>query len=140
MTYRINIKVTSWRKSFFFFWDLNGHVGTYIDDFKSILDGYGFGTTNEGGKTILDFCLAYTFLIANTLFKKRDKHLITYKNGYSKIQIDYFLIKKLDHLDCKDCKVIPNKNLCTKHRLLILNFKIKGQKIKNKVKQFYRIR
>ncbi|WP_161412682.1 hypothetical protein, partial [Klebsiella pneumoniae] len=87
--------------------DLNGHVGKEIEDFKSIHGGYGFGETNEGGRTILDFALAYEFVIANTLFKKRDDHLITYKNGHSKTQIDYFLIRKIDRLDCKDCKVIP---------------------------------
>ena len=96
--------------------------------------------TTEGGKIILDFSLAYDFLIANILFKKRDEHLITYKNGYSKTQIDYFLIRKLDRLDCKDYKVIPSENLCTQHRLLVLDFKIKGEKLKNNIKRYFRIR
>ena len=53
--------------------DLNGHVGRVIEDFKSIHGGYGFGETNEGGRTILDFALTYDFVIANTLFKKRNR-------------------------------------------------------------------
>ena len=36
--------------------------------------GQGFGEKNELGGTILDFALAFDLIIANTYFKKRDKH------------------------------------------------------------------
>ena len=45
------------------------------------MGGFGFGELNEEGKSILDFSMAYDFKIANTCFKKREEHLITYKSG-----------------------------------------------------------
>ena len=71
--------------------DLNGHVGRVVEDFKNIHGGYEFGVTNEEGRTILDFALAYDFAIANTLFKKREEHIITYKNG----SISLFNLKRM---------------------------------------------
>ncbi|PKA59552.1 hypothetical protein AXF42_Ash018019 [Apostasia shenzhenica] len=100
--------------------DLNGHVGSVVEEFNSIHGGYDFGEINEEGKTILKFSSAYDLVITNTLFKKRDEHVITYKNGTSRTQIDYFLIRKRDRLDCKDCKVIPSECLTTQHRLMVL--------------------
>ena len=57
----------------------------------------------ELGDTILDFALAFDLVIANTCFKKIEEHLITYNSGTSRSQIDFFLIKKHDRLDCKEC-------------------------------------
>ena len=34
--------------------DLNGHVGQINEDYDKIHGGYGFGTRNNEGKTILD--------------------------------------------------------------------------------------
>ena len=70
---------------------------------------------NELGDTNLDFVLAFDFVTSNIYFKKRDEHLITYKSGTSRSQIDFFLIRKHDRLDYKDCKVIPGESLTTQH-------------------------
>ena len=56
--------------------------------------GQGFGEKNELGDTILDFVLAFELVIANTCFKKREEHLITYKSGTSRRQINFFLVRK----------------------------------------------
>src|SRR5262249_47762436 len=63
-------------------------------------------------------------VIANTYFKKRDEHLITYKSGVHKSQIDYFLIRKVDRVLCKDCKVIPGESLTPQHRILVMDVSI----------------
>ena len=52
---------------------------------------YGLEEANVKGKTILDFSLAFGFIIANTCFMKRKEHLITYKSGLTCYQIDFFL-------------------------------------------------
>ncbi|PKA66012.1 hypothetical protein AXF42_Ash010421 [Apostasia shenzhenica] len=120
--------------------DLNGHVGRVAEEFNSIHGGYSFGEINEEGKTILEFSSAYDLVIANTLFKKREEHVITYKSGTSRTQIDYFLIRKRDRLDCKDCKVIPSECLTTQHRLMVLDSKIKYLRRNNKSKSYPRTR
>nr|ACN78483.1 putative endonuclease/exonuclease/phosphatase [Arachis hypogaea] len=73
--------------------DLNGHVGREVYGYESIHGGHGFGAINVNGKTILDFSSTFDLLIADTCFKKRDEHLITYKSGMTSSQIDFFLLR-----------------------------------------------
>lgn len=53
----------------------------------------GFGPQNEARKRISDFSVASDLRIINTFFKKRDEHLITFKTGSNKSQIDYLVIR-----------------------------------------------
>ena len=70
--------------------DLNIHVGVERDGYPRIHGGCGFGKRNEGGETILEFAnKAYDLALTNTFLKKRAEHLITFKSGENKTQIDY---------------------------------------------------
>ena len=73
--------------------------------------GYGLGELNAEGNSILDFSSAFDLTIANTCFRKREEHLLTYKSGASCSQIDFFLVRKTDRKICLDCKVIPGEGL-----------------------------
>ena len=64
--------------------DLNGHVGKANRGYERVHGGYGFGERNEMGDAILDFAVGYDLAIANTFFKKRNVHLITFKSGSNK--------------------------------------------------------
>jgi len=55
---------------------------------------------------VLDFVVAYELLVVNPLFKKKEDHLVTFKSGPIKTQIDYFLMRADSRRFCKDCKVI----------------------------------
>ena len=83
--------------------------------------GQGFGEKNELENTILDFAFAFYLVIANACFKKREQHLITYKCGTSKSQINLFLVRKHNRLAPKDCKVILGESLTTQHKLVVLD-------------------
>ena len=61
------------------------------------------------------------------MYKKREEHLITFKSGLVKSQIDYFLVRKVDCLKCNDCKVIPGERLVSQHRILVLDLCFRGQ-------------
>ncbi|RZC29036.1 Craniofacial development protein 2 [Glycine soja] len=87
--------------------DLNGHVGSVARGFEGVHGGFGLGEMNGEGKSILEFSEALDLSIANTWFKKREEHLITYKSGGTCSQIDFFLIRKSDRKYCLNCKVIP---------------------------------
>ncbi|KAL5190235.1 LINE-1 retrotransposable element ORF2 protein [Glycine soja] len=65
--------------------------------------------------------------IANTWFKKREEHLITYKSGGTCSQIDFFLIRKSDRKYCLNCKVIPGESLTTQHRVLVMDVRIRDR-------------
>lgn len=75
--------------------------------------GYGFGHKNEARESILELVLAYDLCISNTFFMKSEEHLITFKSGAIERQINFFSIKKSEHLFCKNCKVDPVEPILT---------------------------
>ncbi|KAH1197968.1 Craniofacial development protein 2 [Glycine max] len=107
--------------------DLNGHVGSMARGFEGVHGGFGLGEKNGEGKSILEFSEALDLSIANTWFKKREEHLITYKSGGTCSQIDFFLIRKSDRKYCLNCKVIPGESLTTQHRVLVMDVRIRDR-------------
>ena len=107
--------------------DFNGHVGKDYRGYQMVHGSHGFGDRNDPGEAILDFAVAYDLIVANTFFRKRDEHLITFKSGPNVSQIDFFLMKRIDRLTCKDCKVIPGESITLQHRLLVLDMAMKKQ-------------
>ena len=69
--------------------------------------------------------MAFDLLVANSFFKKKEDHLVTFKSSSYKTQIDYFLTRKESWRSCKECKVIPSEFLETQHRLLVLDAEFK---------------
>ncbi|KAH1196522.1 Glutathione hydrolase 1 [Glycine max] len=107
--------------------DLNGHVGSVARGFEGVHRGFGLGEMNGEGKSILEFSEALDLSIANTWFKKREEHLITYKSGGTCSQIDFFLIRKSDRKYCLNCKVIPGESLTTQHGVLVMDLRIRDR-------------
>ncbi|KAL5193749.1 LINE-1 retrotransposable element ORF2 protein [Glycine soja] len=107
--------------------DLNGHVGSVDRGFEGVHGGFGLGEMNGEGKSILEFSEALDLSIANTWFKKREEHLITYKSGGTCSQIDFFLIRKSNRKYCLNCKVIPGESLTTQHRVLVMDVRIRDR-------------
>ena len=81
--------------------DLNGHVGKTSGGYERVHGGYGFGERNAVGEAILEFAMAYDLAIANTYFIKREEHLVTFKSGSNRSQIDFFLTRRLEKSICK---------------------------------------
>ena len=86
--------------------DFNGHIGRDAGNFNSVHGGFGLGTRNEGGENLLEFARAKDLVIANSIFRKKDEHFITYKSDGHATQVDYFLVRKEDRASCLDCKVV----------------------------------
>ena len=81
---------------------------------------------------ILNFVVSFDLNIVKSFFKKKENHLVTFRSGSFKTQIDYFLIRVNHRSMCKDCKVIPSECLGTRHRLLAMDLMFKSFKVKNK--------
>lgn len=101
--------------------DLNGHVGATRDGYEQCHGGQGFGDQNDDGRRTLDCAMAHDLAIANTYFKKRQTHLITYVSGGTSTQIDYWMLRRRDLKLVQDAKVIPSDNIGPQHRLLTLD-------------------
>ena len=53
--------------------ELNDRVGINPKNFEDEHGSYGCGDGNKEGERILDFCVAMTMTVGNTLFKKKGK-------------------------------------------------------------------
>jgi len=103
----------------------NGHIGAEAAGYDGVHGVFGFGERNAGGVSVLDFMVAFDLLMANSFFKKKEDHLVTFKSSSCKTQIDYLLTRKENRRSCQDCKVIPSEFLGTQHRLLVLDVECK---------------
>ena len=127
------MEASTWNPKLFISGDLNGlGISRYV--FDSVHRGFSFGERNEPGNSILDYALSYDLILANTWFRERESHLITFRSGSSASQIDFFLTRKVDRCCCMDCKVVPGESVVTQHRLLVLNIWIRRKFRKNKCK------
>ena len=115
-------------KKLFLGGDFNGHIGVKADEHVRTHGDFEFGERNSRGVALLEFAIAFNLTIGNSLFKKREEHLVTFRSGSCKTQIDYCLISANHRSLCRDCKVISNECLGTQHRLLVLDLGVKGFK------------
>lgn len=105
--------------------DLNGHVGTSNTGFERVHGGFGYGIRNQEGEDVLSFALAYDMVVANTLFKKRESHLVTFSSGLHSSQIDFVLSRREDRRACIDCKAIPGESVVPQHKLVVADFRFR---------------
>ena len=112
--------------------DLNAHIGRISEGFKNTHGGVGYGKKNDDGDRALEVAQSLGLVFANTLFKKKEEHLVTYKSGGSTSQIDFILVKRKDRKEILNCEVIPGEDLTKQHRLIVMDYKIrKGKKVEN---------
>ena len=114
------------------FWeDLDSMVSTVSTSeklfigFERVHGGFGYGSRSQEGEDVLNFALAYDLLIANTVFKKRESHLVTFRSGQHSSQIDFILARREDRRDCLDCKVIPGECVVPQHKLVVADFRFR---------------
>ena len=61
-------------------------------------------------------------MIANTFFRKRESHLVTFSSGQHSSQIDFVLTRRKDKRACLGCKVIPGECVVSQYKLLVVDF------------------
>ncbi|VFQ89174.1 unnamed protein product [Cuscuta campestris] len=106
--------------------DLNGHIGESVDGFDDV--GFGFGSRNPAGVSLLEFARASDMVVANSCFLKQDDHLATFVSGVGTTQIDFLLLRRCDRVLRKDAKVISSENFTTQHKLLVMDVMIRWEK------------
>lgn len=67
-----------------------------LNGFDIVHEGFGSGERNEASNLIINFGFSYDMILVNTWFKRVCSHLITFRNGLSASQIDFFLTRKVD--------------------------------------------
>ena len=103
---------------------------------------HGFGKRNTEGERILDFALASDLVVGNTLFPKKESHLVTFSSGGKKTQVDYVLYGRGVYGSVSNVKVIPGEEVVQLHFLLVSDstVRISPQKKQKKRKFVSRLR
>ena len=112
--------------------DLNGHVGEENASFEGSHGGKGYGVRNAEGVRVLEMAEECNFILANTLFTKKEEHLITFKSGGNKSQIDYIAVRRANRAEVINCKVIPGEPAVKQHRLLVVDLRVQRKKTRRK--------
>ncbi|VFQ61709.1 unnamed protein product [Cuscuta campestris] len=105
--------------------DFNGHIGESAEDFEDVHRGFGFGSRNPAGVSLLEFARASDMVVTKSCFPKRDDHLATFVSGVGTRQIDYLLLCRCDRVLYKDAKVIPSENITTQDKLPVMDVMIR---------------
>jgi hypothetical protein len=93
--------------------------------FLPINGGFGYRSRNQEGEGILNFALAYNLFVANTLFRKRVSHLVTFSSGQQYSQINFILTRREDRHAYLDCKVIPGECVVPQHKFVVADFRFR---------------
>jgi len=67
-------------------------------------------------------------IVCNTMFEKEDSKLISYESGTDVSTVDYILCRACDRSMIRDVKILPNEICVPKHKLLVMDMKIKDVK------------
>ncbi|VDP12487.1 unnamed protein product [Heligmosomoides polygyrus] len=106
------------------FWTLLDEKTAEVQDGYSCRGGFGYGASNADGERILEYADSHNLTIANTMFRKRDSHLVSFYSGNTNTQIDFILVRHRDRRLVTDAKVVPYETLATQHRPLICTLMI----------------
>uniref|UniRef100_A0A1S4BJS0 Craniofacial development protein 2-like n=1 Tax=Nicotiana tabacum TaxID=4097 RepID=A0A1S4BJS0_TOBAC len=91
--------------------DCNGHIGSFTAGYGEVHGGFGLRDRNKGDTSLLDFARAFELVIVNSIFPKREEHLVTFRSMVANTQIDYPLLKRCDRGLCEDYKEISSKSV-----------------------------
>ncbi|KAK6751142.1 hypothetical protein RB195_002860 [Necator americanus] len=120
--------------------DFSGHVGSRKDGFESCPGGCGHGAQNDDGLRILEYAVASDLIIANTQYRKRKSHLITYTSGGRETLIDFWMLRRRDRRLLQDSKVNPTDHIAAQHHLLVMDLKISRPRKRHPRTETQRIR
>ncbi|XP_055823235.1 uncharacterized protein LOC129891775 [Solanum dulcamara] len=118
----------------------NRHIRFVSTGYDEVHRGFGFENRNGGGVSLLDFVKAFGLMVANSIFSKKEEHLVTFCSLRATVQIDFLLLRKDDKGLYKECKVIPSENLTIQHKLLVMDLEIRRKKKKRVMDDRSRIR
>ena len=89
--------------------------------------GLEIGKINADLERVLEFPVANNLVVANSWFKKRSEHLVTYQSGLYSTQIDYMLCRGRLLKYVTNVKVITGEESASQHELVVASFHQKSE-------------
>ncbi|XP_065584177.1 craniofacial development protein 2-like [Artemia franciscana] len=124
--------------------DLNAHVGSRQANGVRSLGIHGYGERCERGTRLVQFAQANNLVIANTLFRHKPSHVITWRSrdGRTSSQLDYLLVSSRWRSSIQNCRAYRGPDTGSKggsdHTLVKMSVKIRlvARKRKEPPKRF----
>lgn len=120
--------------------DFNARVGKERTNVEGTVGPFGEEVKNEEGEALIDFCVRNDLKIMNGFFYHRESHKFTrYRWNRNLVMfdqksiIDYFIISDKRLVD--NVKVLPGISFNADHRLVLLDWKVKGSKSHQPIKR-----
>ena len=110
--------------------DLNAKVGKGSSG--EVVGEYGYGSRNDRGDRLVQFCQENDMWVGNTFFQKQNRRLYTWKSpgDIRRNQIDYIMCNKRYKNGIKDVQTYPGADINSDHCLLVAKTKFKLKKVK----------
>ncbi|KAK3558644.1 hypothetical protein QTP86_022969, partial [Hemibagrus guttatus] len=99
--------------------DFNGHVGEGNRGDEEVIGKFGVKERNLEGQMVVDFAKRMDMAVVNTYFQKREEHMVTYKSGGRRTQVDYILCRRGNLKEISDCKVVVGESVARQHRMVV---------------------
>ena len=92
---------------------------------------FGFGTWNEAGQRLIEFCQENALAITNTLFQQHKRRLYTWTSpdGQYQNQINYILCSRRWKSSIQSAETRPGTDCGSDHELFIAKFRLTSKKV-----------
>ena len=113
--------------------DMNARPGSDNTGKTRIMGNEGYGTINENGTRLCNFCEDNNLKIGGTLFPHKSIHKITWisPDDHTKAQLDHILINCKWKSSLQDVRVHRGADIASDHFLCIASVKLKLRKTRN---------
>ena len=117
--------------------DFNARVGADHDSWPSCLGQFGVGRMNENGQRLLELCTFHNMCIANSFFKTKLQHNVSWRHPRSKHwhQLDLILVRCSAIKNGLHTRTYHSADCDTDHSLVCCKIRMQPKKVHRHKKQ-----
>ena len=107
--------------------DINAKVGLDNSNCEAAMGKHGYGSIDDNGERLVDFCLNNNCIIGGKIFPHKNIQKLTWKSpdGRTINQIDHVIINKKWRRFLLDVKVYRGADVSSDHNMLFAKIKLK---------------
>ena len=110
--------------------DFNARVGRDFEAWPNCLGKFNVGKVNENGQRLLEFCTRFNLCVANSFFKTKPQHKVSWRHPRSKHwhQLDLVLVRRSNLNSVKVVRSYHSADCDTDHLLVCGSIKLSPKK------------
>ena len=110
--------------------DFNARVGRDFEAWPNCLGKFNVGKVNENGQRLLEFCTRFNLCVANSFFKTKPQHKVSWRHPRSKHwhQLDLVLVRRSNLNAVKIVRSYHSADCDTDHLLVCGSIKLSPKK------------